>query len=334
MALPSFQMPESIELDESSFSNTYGKFIVQPLERGFGTTIGNALRRVLLSSIAGAAITSFRIDDNAAGTPVLHEFSTVKGVKEDVSEIVLNLKEVRLKLIEKRPEKIVLDLQGPKQVTAADIQAATSEVEILNPDLYIATLNEDADFRIELRVGRGRGYIPAEENKQPDQPIGTIPIDSIFTPIIKVTYDVENTRVGQRTDYERLILEITTDGSITPDDALSASGKILRDHIQLFISLEVDSEEDEAPEVDEEVVRIRKLLKMSVDELELSVRSHNCLTAANIRTIGDLVRRDEPEMLKFRNFGRKSLTELNKILEEKGITFGMDVDKYLKDDID
>ena len=334
MALPSFQMPESIELDESSFSNTYGKFIVQPLERGFGTTIGNALRRVLLSSIAGAAITSFRIDDNAAGTPVLHEFSTVKGVKEDVSEIVLNLKEVRLKLIEKRPEKIVLDLQGPKQVTAADIQAATSEVEILNPDLYIATLNEDADFRIELRVGRGRGYIPAEENKQPDQPIGTIPIDSIFTPIIKVTYEVENTRVGQRTDYERLILEITTDGSITPDDALSASGKILRDHIQLFISLEVDSEEDETPEVDEEVVRIRKLLKMSVDELELSVRSHNCLTAANIRTIGDLVRRDEPEMLKFRNFGRKSLTELNKILEEKGITFGMDVDKYLKDDID
>lgn len=324
MALPSFQMPESIELDESTYTNTYGKFIVQPLERGFGVTIGNAFRRVLLSSIPGAAITTFRVDG------VLHEFSTIPGVKEDVSTIVLNLKQVRLKLIDKKPDKITLHLQGPKNFTARDIQEQSTDFEVLNPDWHIATLNADADFAIELRIGRGRGYVPAEENRLPDLPLGTIPIDAVFTPIVRVTYTVENTRVGQRIDYERLILEISTDGSITPDDALSFAGKILRDHIQLFINFDIDTEEEESQEVDEESIRIRKLLKMSVDELELSVRSHNCLMAANIKTIGDLVRRDEPEMLKFRNFGRKSLSELTKILEEKGITFGMDVDKYLK----
>jgi DNA-directed RNA polymerase subunit alpha len=324
MALPSFQMPESIELDESTYTNTYGKFIVQPLERGFGVTIGNAFRRVLLSSIPGAAITTFRVDG------VLHEFSTIPGVKEDVSTIVLNLKQVRLKLIDKKPDKISIHLKGPKNFTARDIQEQTTDFEVLNPDWHIATLNADADFTIELRIGRGRGYVPAEENRLPDLPLGTIPIDAVFTPIVRVTYSVENTRVGQRIDYERLILEISTDGSITPDDALSFAGKILRDHIQLFINFDIDTEEEESQEVDEESIRIRKLLKMSVDELELSVRSHNCLMAANIKTIGDLVRRDEPEMLKFRNFGRKSLSELTKILEEKGITFGMDVDKYLK----
>lgn len=325
MALPSFQMPESIELDESTFSGTYGKFIVQPLERGFGVTIGNALRRVLLSSIPGAAITSFRIDG------ILHEFSTIPGVKEDVSEIVLSLKQVRIKTIERKPDRILIDLEGPKVFTAADIQAATGEIQVLNPDLYIATLNEDAKFQIELRVARGRGYVTAEENKLPDMPIGTTPIDSIFTPVTRVAYHVENTRVGQRTDYEKLILEIFTDGTLSPDDALSYAGKILRDHIQIFISSEdIDTVDEEEPEVDEEMMRIRKLLTMSVDELELSVRSHNCLTAANIHTIADLVSRDEQEMLKFRNFGRKSLTELNKILVEKGLHFGMDIDKYLK----
>ncbi len=324
MALPSFQMPESIELDESTYTNTYGKFIVQPLERGFGVTIGNAFRRVLLSSIPGAAITTFRIDG------VLHEFSTIPGVKEDVSTIVLNLKQVRLKLIDKKPDKIALHLKGPRVFTARDIQEQSTDFEVLNPEWHIATLNDEADFTIELRIGRGRGYVPAEENRQPDLPLGTIPIDAVFTPIVRVTYTVENTRVGQRIDYERLILEISTDGSITPDDALSFAGKILRDHIQLFINFDIDTEEEESQEVDEEAIRIRKLLKMSVDELELSVRSHNCLMAANIKTIGDLVRRDEPEMLKFRNFGRKSLSELTKILEEKGIFFGMDVDKYLK----
>lgn len=324
MNWPNLKMPEGIELDESTYTNTYGKFTVQPLERGFGATIGNSFRRVLLSSLPGAAITSVRFEN------VLHEFSTIPGVVEDVAEIILNLKQVRIKLINKRPDKATLDLQGPMQFKAGDIMNSTTDFEILNPDLHIATLNEDAHFRIELKIGRGKGYVPAEDNKLPDQPIGTIPIDSIFSPVNKVGFQVENTRVGQKVDYERLILEIETDGSITPDDALTYAGKILKDHIQLFINFDIEPEQEESPEIDEEVLRIRKLLKMSVDELELSVRSHNCLMAANIKTIGDLVRRDEQEMLKFRNFGRKSLSELTKILEEKGIHFGMDVDKYLK----
>ncbi len=317
-------MPESIELDESTYTNTYGKFAVQPLERGFGVTIGNALRRVLLSSLPGATITSVRFEN------VLHEFSTIPGVVEDVAEIILNLKQVRIKLINKRPDKVTLDLQGPGKFKAGDIMNGTADFEILNPDLHIATLNEDVHFRVELKIGRGKGYVPAEENKLPDQPIGTIPIDAIFSPVKKVSFKIENTRVGQKIDYERLILEIETDGSITPDDALTYAGKILKDHILLFINFDIEPEQEESPEIDEEVLRIRKLLRMGVDELELSVRSHNCLMAANIKTIGDLVRRDEQEMLKFRNFGRKSLSELTKILEEKGLYFGMDVDKYLK----
>lgn len=324
MNWPNFRMPESIELDESSYTNTYGKFTVQPLERGFGVTIGNALRRVLLSSLPGAAITSIRLEG------ILHEFSTLPGVVEDVAEIILNLKQVRFKLISKRPDKVVLDLEGPKDFKAIDIQNGTTDFEILNPDLHIASLGKDTKFRAELKISRGKGYVPAEENKLPDQPIGTIPIDSIYSPVTRVGLKVENTRVGQKIDYERLVLEIETDGSITPDDALTYAGKILKDHIQLFINFDIEPEHEESPEIDEEMLRIRKLLKMSVDELELSVRSHNCLMAANIKTIGDLVKRDEPEMLKFRNFGRKSLSELTKILEEKGLHFGMDVDKYLK----
>jgi len=324
MNLPNLKMPEGIELDESTYTSTYGKFSVQPLERGFGATIGNALRRVLLSSLPGAAITSVRFES------VLHEFSTITGVVEDVSEIILNLKQVRIKLINKRPDKVTLDLQGPAEFKAGDIMNGTTDFEILNPDLHIATLNSEAHFRLELKIGRGKGYVPAEENKLPDQPIGTIPIDAIFSPVKKVGFKIENTRVGQKVDFERLILEIETDGSITPDDALTYAGKILKDHILLFINFDIEPEQEESPEIDEELLRIRKLLKMSVDELELSVRSHNCLMAANIKTIGDLVRRDEPEMLKFRNFGRKSLSELTKILEEKGLYFGMDVDKYLK----
>jgi DNA-directed RNA polymerase subunit alpha len=263
---------------------------------------------------------------------VVHEFSTIPGVVEDVSDIVLNLKEVRFKLFSKRPERISLSLKGPRDLRAADLQNGTTEFEILNPDKHIATLNEDADFDIELRVSRGHGYVLAEDNKQPDQPIGSIPIDTIYTPIKNVSYKVENTRLGHRTDYEKLILDVETDGSVTPDDALTYAAKILKDHIQLFINFDIEPEEEEPVEVDEEVLRIRKLLKMPVDELELSVRSYNCLMAANIKTIGDLVRRDEQEMLKFRNFGRKSLQELTKILEEKGIQFGMDTEKYLKGD--
>jgi len=324
MNWPNIKMPESIELDESTYTNSYGKFIVQPLERGFGITIGNALRRVLLSSLPGAAITSIRLED------VLHEFSTIPGVIEDTAELILNLKQVRIKLINKRPDKVVLDLKGERELKSGDLMSETNDFEVLNPGLHIAALNKDADFRMELKIGRGKGYVPAEENRLPDQPIGTIPIDAIFSPVNKVSFEIEATRVGQKVDFERLIMEINTDGSITPDDALTYAGKILKDHIQLFINFDIEPEQEESPEVDEEVLRIRKLLRLTVDELELSVRSHNCLMAANIKTIGDLVGRDEQEMLKFRNFGRKSLSELNKILEDKGLYFGMDVDKYLK----
>jgi DNA-directed RNA polymerase subunit alpha len=317
-------MPERVERDEASYSSTYGKFVVQPLERGFGVTIGNAMRRVLLSSLHGAAITQIRVDG------VLHEFSTIPGVVEDVSEVVLNFKQVRIKLLNKRPDRVMLHLKGPGLFKAGDIQKASADLEILNPELFIATLNADADVKLELRIARGRGYMFAEENIPQDQPLGTIPLDIVFNPIRKVNTTIENTRVGYRTDYERLILEVWTDGSITPDDALTYAGKILKDHIALFIAFDVETEKEETPDVDEDMLRIRKLLKMSVDELELSVRSHNCLKAADIQTIGDLVRRDEQEMLKFRNFGRKSLQELSKILEEKSIHFGMDVDKYLK----
>jgi len=318
-------MPEAVEQDEATYSATYGKFIIQPLERGFGVTLGNAFRRILLSSLHGAAIIQVRIDG------VLHEFSTIPGVVEDVSEVILNLKQVRIKLLNRRPERIMLTLKGPCEFKAGDIQKDTTDFEILNPDHRIATLNKKADFKLEIKIGRGRGYVPAEENKLPDQPIGTISIDAIFNPIRKVSYSIENTRLGHRVDYERLILEVETDGSVTPDDALTFAGKILRDHIELFISFDVEhEEEEEISQIDEDALRIRKLMKMSVEELELSVRSHNCLKAADIQTIGDLVRRDEQEMLKFRNFGRKSLQELSKILEEKGLHFGMDVDKYLK----
>ncbi|RKY77032.1 DNA-directed RNA polymerase subunit alpha [candidate division KSB1 bacterium] len=319
------QMPESVERDDSTYSNTFGRFVIQPLERGFGSTLGNAFRRVLLSSLHGAAITHVRFEN------VLHEFSTIEGVKEEVAEIILNLKQVRIKLINKKPEKISLDLKGPYEFTAADLQKDNQDFEILNPEHHIATLGDKAEIKMELIIGRGRGYVPAEENKLPDQPIGTIAIDAVFNPIRKVNYIVENTRVGHKTDYEKLILDVETDGSLTPDDALTYAGQILRDHIDLFIRFDVEPVVDqEAPQIDEDVLRIRKLLKMSVEELELSVRSHNCLKAADIKTIGDLVKRDENEMLKFRNFGRKSLTELKNILEEKGLQFGMDITNYLE----
>lgn len=319
-------MPEKIELDDSSSSQTFGRFIVQPLEKGFGVTIGNSLRRVLLSSLPGTAITAIRVEG------IQHEFSTIKGVVEDVSDIVLNLKQVRIKPLNKKASRVVVKVTGPGELTAADIQKASSEIEILNPDLHIATLNKDADFEFELRLGRGKGYVPAEENKLPDQPLGTIAIDSIFTPIRNVRYLVEPTRVGGQTDFEKLVLEVETDGSVSPRDALTHAGRILQDHIKLFITFDAEPEAEKVEgEQEAEVARIREKLRMSVDELELSVRSHNCLRSANIRTLADLVRRDEAELLKFRNFGRKSLAELSAIVEEMGLSFGMDVDRYLKD---
>jgi DNA-directed RNA polymerase subunit alpha len=319
-------MPEKIQLDESTRTATFGRFIVQPLEKGFGVTIGNAMRRVLLSSLPGNAITAFRMDG------VLHEFTSIPGIVEDVPEIVLNLKQVRMKLINKKANRVLVPLKGPGTLTAGDLQKASAEVEILNPAQHIATLNADVAGEIDLRLGRGIGYVTAEENKTPDQPAGVITIDSIFTPIRNVRYFVETTRVGQQTDYEKLTLEVETDGSITPEDAMAHAGRILRDHIQLFINFDMEPESPkEETEQDAEFQRLRKILMTPVDELELSVRSHNCLRAANIKTIADLVRREESELLKFRNFGRKSLAELAEIIEAEKLHFGMEVDKYLKD---
>lgn len=327
MSNTNLKMPESVVLDDGSFSPTYGKFVLQPMERGYGVTLGNSLRRVLLSSLSGSAIVAVKISD------VQHEFTTIPGVVEDVTELILNLKQVRLKLLNKKPGRIELSFNGEGEFTAADIQKASAEIEILNPEQHIATLNKGAKFDIELRVGKGKGYIPAHENKSPDFPIGMIPIDSIYTPIKNVKYDVENVRIGDKNDYEKLTLEVLTDGSITPDDAMTQAAKILRDHLQLFINLDLEADEP-APEQkkDTEREKNRRLLLMNVDDLELSVRAHNCLKAANIKTIADLVRREESEMLKFRNFGRKSLAELTEIVETLGLEFGMDVDKYLKDE--
>jgi DNA-directed RNA polymerase subunit alpha len=326
MSTGTIQMPEKIQVDESTRSVTFARFIVQPLEKGFGVTIGNAMRRVLLSSLPGYAITAIRVEG------VQHEFSAIPGVVEDVPDIILNLKQVRMRMINKKTNKVLIPLKGPKTFTAADIQTASPDVEILNPAMHIATLNSNADFELELRIGRGIGYVTAEENKMPEQPTGVVPIDSIFSPIKNVRYFVETTRVGQQTDYEKLTLEVDTDGSVSPEDSLAFAGKILRDHIQLFISFDTEPEtEKHESEQDAETERVRKVLITPVDELELSVRSHNCLRAANIKTIADLVRRDEAELLKFRNFGRKSLAELAEIIEAEGLTFGMDVTKYLNE---
>ncbi len=324
MSYPFIKMPENVILEESSSTNSYGKFVVQPLERGFGVTLGNAFRRILLSSIAGAAITAIKIDG------VLHEFTSVTGVTEDVTEIILNLKKVRIKILNNKTTKMELSLSGAQEFTAKNLQEHCSDIEVLNPEQHIATLNENAKLTMEIRFGFGKGYVASVDQNITDKTIGLIPIDSIYTPLTKVKYDVTNVRIGESNDYEQLTLEIHTDGSITPEDALSNAGQILRDHINLFINFDLEQEEQSVePEIDHETERIRKILMTSVDDLELSVRSHNCLKSANIKTLGDLVRKDETEMLKFRNFGRKSLSELTEIVENYGLDFGMDVDKYI-----
>jgi DNA-directed RNA polymerase subunit alpha len=327
MSVSSLKMPEAVVLDEANYTNSFGRFTLQPLERGYGVTLGNSLRRVLLSSLQGAAITSVKFSG------VLHEFTTIEGIVEDVSEIILNLKQVRMKFLSKKPNKIDLTLSGSGVWVAGDIQKASNEVEILNPDLHIATLNKNAKLDVEIRVGKGVGYVPAAENITPEQTIGVIPIDSIFTPIKLAKYEVENVRIGDKNDFEKLTFEITTDGSITPDDALTQAAKVLRDHVQLFINFDIEQEEEQnVSQKDSESERIKKILLTPVDDLELSVRSHNCLKAANIKNLAELVRKDEQEMLKFRNFGRKSLAELMEIVETLGLDFGMDVDKYIKED--
>ena len=321
MKWKNLQMPKGLVADAGN-SDRYGRFTLDPLERGFGTTLGNALRRVLLSSLQGAAITSVRIEG------VLHEFSTLPGVIEDVTEIVLNLKQVRLKLFGDGPKKGVFEMRGKGEVRAGDLQV-DAEVEVLNKDLHIATLNRDGDLRMEVEITGGRGYVSADQHTQgTDRPIGVIPIDSLFSPVTKVNYTVEATRLGQRIDYDKLTVEVWTDGSILPNDAVSMSAKILRDHFSLLISFEEEPQQEEEAAVDEDKVRIRRQLDKSVEELELSVRSSNCLRAAEIKTIGELVQKGEAEMLKFRNFGRKSLKEIQDILAEMGLHFGMDVSPY------
>ena len=323
----SFQLPKKIAVDESTLTGTYGRFEIEPLERGFGLTLGNALRRVLLSSIQGAAVTSVRFDG------VLHEFSTIPGVEEDTTEIILNLKGLVMKLEVEGPRYLLLKGNGEGVLRAAQVEA-DADVEIINPDHHILTMGKDANVRLEMEVDIGRGYQPAEKNKKPDMPIGVIPIDSIFTPVRKVNFKVENTRVGEQIDFDKLIMEIDTNGAVKPDDALAFAAKILRDHLKIFINFDEEPEVIMEVEKDNETERMKELLMRNVNELELSVRSSNCLSAANIKTLADLVRKSEQEMLKYRNFGRKSLSELQEILKDLGLSFGMDLKPYGLDEMD
>ena len=314
--------PKRLEVEKETLTPFYGKFTAEPFERGLGITIGNSLRRILLSSLQGAAITSVKIDG------VLHEFSTIPGTKEDMTEIILNLKEVRLKLHTEGPKTIRVKTEGPKVLKAGDILTGDA-VEILNPDHYIATLSRDGKLSMEMVVKMGRGYVPAERNKEENQSIGTIPMDAIFSPIKKVNYTVTNARVGQITDYDKLTLELWTDGSLNPEEAIAHSAKILKDQLSIFITFEEEEEAEMSYSEDEEEKEgINENLLRSVDELELSVRSANCLKHANIKLIGDLVQKTEAEILATKNFGRKSLNEIKDILAEMGLSLGMKLDNW------
>jgi DNA-directed RNA polymerase subunit alpha len=320
-----FQLPKRLECDESTYTDTYGKFFAAPFERGYGATLGNSLRRVLLSSIEGSAVTSVKI----AGAH--HEFSTIPGVLEDIPEIILNIKSLILNSRSKIPKTVYLKKTAKGEVKAKDIEVDET-VEVINPDLHIATLTENANLNIEMEVARGRGYVPQDLNKKEDAPVGAIPIDSIFTPVIKVNFSVENTRVGQRTDYDKLILEIWTNGSITPKDALLYASNILQRHLDIFVNFgQLPEEIEEEPEMTKEEIALYEKLRLPISELELSVRSSNCLREANIKTIADLVKKTEEEMLAFKNFGKKSLTEIKELLAGMGLTLGMQIDtKKLK----
>ena len=301
----------TIECIYSNEDPNYGKFVVEPLERGYGTTLGNSLRRILLSSLPGVAVTSVKIDG------ILHEFSTIPGVKEDVTEIILNLKKLAVKLNGENTKRVLINAIGPKEVTAADI-LGDSDVEIFNPELHIATLEENATLIMEINLARGRGYVPAEMNKDENTPISVIPTDSIFTPVRKVNFTVENTRVGQVTDYDRLVLEIWTDGSVTPSEGVSIGSKIMQEHLSLFVEL-TDSAEGMEIMVEKEENQKEKALEMTIEELELSARSFNCLKRAAINTVEELTHRSEEDMMKVRNLGKKSLDEVKHKLEELGL---------------
>ncbi|MEO7424652.1 MAG: DNA-directed RNA polymerase subunit alpha [Fibrobacteria bacterium] len=323
MKWKALHMPKGIVKEKGD--SKYGKFVIEPFERGWGITVGNALRRVLLSSLQGAAIVSVKFEGAS------HEFSALEGVKEDVAEIILNIKQLRVKLLSDEDATLRLDISGEGEVRAEHIEP-NPDVQILNPELHLATISKNGSITLELRVSDGRGYVVSDELKREDDPIGVIPIDANFSPVTKVAYEVSDTRVGQRTDFNRLEMEVWTDGSIDPEDSMAYGAKLLVDHLEMFINFEGDLEAAEEVVKDEEKERIRQLLKMRVDELELSVRSSNCLRCANIHTIADLVRNQESEMLKYKNFGRKSLIELNEVLSNMGLSFGMDVDYYLGDE--
>jgi DNA-directed RNA polymerase subunit alpha len=328
MAILNFQKPDKvIMIDSSEFE---GKFEFRPLEPGYGLTVGNALRRVLLSSLEGFAITSIKIDG------VEHEFSTIPGVVEDVTEIILNLKQVRFKrqIEDVEDESVTLNISGQDQLKAADIQKFTSGFQVLNPDLVICNLEKSVQMNIELTIEKGRGYVPAEENKKVNAPLGGIAIDSIFTPVKNVKYSIENFRVEQKTDYEKLVFEIITDGSIHPKDALTEAAKTLIHHFLLFSDERITLESDEIAQTetyDEESLHMRQLLKTKLIDMDLSVRALNCLKAAEVETLGDLVSYNKNDLMKFRNFGKKSLTELEELVVLKGLTFGMDLSKYKLD---
>jgi DNA-directed RNA polymerase subunit alpha len=312
--------PKKIEIDRESYTNLYGKFTCEPLERGFGITLGSSLRRALLSSLQGAAITSVRIKG------ILHEFSTIPGVREDVTDIILNLKEVRLKLHTAGPEAIKLKVKGEKSVTAADI-VVNNNVEIMNPDHHIATLGKGTELDIEMTVKMGSSFVPAEKNREEEQPIGTIPIDATFSPIKRVNFGVTHARVGQITDYDRLTIEIWTDGSVKPEDALAYAARIIQDQLTIFINFE-EEEIATQPAYREEKTPFNDNLYRNIDELELSVRSSNCLKNADIRHIWELVQKTEAEMLETKNFGRKSLNEIKEILTDMGLSLGMKLDGF------
>ncbi|KAB3535500.1 DNA-directed RNA polymerase subunit alpha [Alkaliphilus pronyensis] len=300
-----------VDIVEINDDNTYGKFVVEPLERGYGTTLGNSLRRIMLSSLPGAAVTSVKIDG------VLHEFSTIPGVKEDVTEIILNLKDLSCKLHSNEAKTVRIEAVGEGTITAGDI-IADADVEILNPDMHIATLDSDAKLNMEIYITNGRGYISSENNKTPGMPIGIIPVDSIFTPVKKVSYSVENTRVGQVTDYDKLIIDVFTDGSIKPDEAVSLAAKIMNEHLNLFITL-TEHVNDVEIMVQKEEDKKEKVLEMTIEELDLSVRSYNCLKRAGINTVEELTQKSEEDMMKVRNLGKKSLEEVQKKLAELGL---------------
>ncbi|MFT5123829.1 MAG: DNA-directed RNA polymerase subunit alpha [Kiritimatiellia bacterium] len=319
-----FEMPKRVINDEELSEGSYGRYYAEPFEAGYGRTIGNSLRRVLLSSLEGAAISAVRIDG------ALHEFCTLPGVVEDVTDIVLNLKKVLLKTYTRETKRIRIRVTGPGEVTAGDF-ITDGSVEILNPSHHICTLDTDGKFEADCEVKIGRGYCPAEWNKEEEQEIGIIPIDCLFSPVTRVNYSVENTRVGRRTDYDKLILDIHTDGRVTPDDALTMSAAILRHHLDVFVNYDKDLVEFEESEkqIDQEREELRKKLNISVNEIELSVRAANCLNNANITTVGELCQKTEAEMLKYRNFGKKSLNEIKAKLTDLGLSLGMTIDMDL-----